>query len=253
MRLLTAKFSDQIEGGASLYFNVENLNGNLGSPVCGAANIISPTASANRIVTGNRSLCKQELKLIFVRPITSRRIISKEHARPAGAAHAPPWTVEEPDPRLARPWCFVRDANGQALAYVYFEDEPGRRAAARLIPATRRGGSQLTSQSYRSCCERSEDRFIVTAYAKNYRMRPTGTEKPLGGIRVPRYFFTMRRRDRVKDDPHGTNLTDVAAALSYAECKIVELRKEYDDPALMMIVKDEARKTVLSLPFFPGC
>jgi hypothetical protein len=36
----------------------------------------------------------------------------------------PPWSVEETDA------CFiVRDANGQALAYVYFEDEPGRRAA----------------------------------------------------------------------------------------------------------------------------
>jgi hypothetical protein len=31
----------------------------------------------------------------------------------------PPWTVEETAP------CFiVRDANPQALAYVYFEDEP---------------------------------------------------------------------------------------------------------------------------------
>jgi hypothetical protein len=30
--------------------------------------------------------------------------------------------------------CFtVRDATGQALAYVYFEDEPGRRLAARLL------------------------------------------------------------------------------------------------------------------------
>jgi hypothetical protein len=27
----------------------------------------------------------------------------------------------------------VRDANGQALAYVYFEDEAGRRAAAKLL------------------------------------------------------------------------------------------------------------------------
>ena len=36
----------------------------------------------------------------------------------------PPWTAEETDA------CFiVRDAKGQALAYVYFEDEPGRRAA----------------------------------------------------------------------------------------------------------------------------
>ncbi len=33
----------------------------------------------------------------------------------------PPWSVEELDA------CFVvRDHNGQALAYVYFEDEPGR-------------------------------------------------------------------------------------------------------------------------------
>ena len=49
-------------------------------------------------------------------------------------------------------------------------------------------------------------------------------------------------------------MPDVAAALSYAESKIAELRKEspYNDPALMMIVRDEAGKIVLSLPFFPG-
>jgi len=40
----------------------------------------------------------------------------------------PPWTVEE------TPACFiVRDANGQALAYVYYENEPGRRSAAKLL------------------------------------------------------------------------------------------------------------------------
>jgi hypothetical protein len=33
-----------------------------------------------------------------------------------------------------RTLCFiVRDHNGQALAYVYFEDEPGRRSAAHLL------------------------------------------------------------------------------------------------------------------------
>ena len=27
----------------------------------------------------------------------------------------------------------MRDYNGQSLAYVYFEDEPGRRSAAKLL------------------------------------------------------------------------------------------------------------------------
>ena len=40
----------------------------------------------------------------------------------------PPWTVED---HLA---CFiVRDADGQQLAYVYYESEPGRRSAAKLL------------------------------------------------------------------------------------------------------------------------
>ena len=40
----------------------------------------------------------------------------------------PPWSVEELDA------CFiVKDHNGQALAYVYFEDEPGRRSGAKLL------------------------------------------------------------------------------------------------------------------------
>ena len=40
----------------------------------------------------------------------------------------PPWSVEELDA------CFVAtDSTGQKLAYVYFEDEPGRRSAAKLL------------------------------------------------------------------------------------------------------------------------
>ena len=48
----------------------------------------------------------------------------------------PPWTVEE------QPACFVvRDGNGQQLAYVYCEDEPGRRAAAKLLTGAADCGS----------------------------------------------------------------------------------------------------------------
>ena len=52
---------------------------------------------------------------------------------------APPWSVDETDPELDRRCFIVRDANGQGLAYVYCEEEPGRRAAAHLL--TRDGGA----------------------------------------------------------------------------------------------------------------
>jgi hypothetical protein len=41
----------------------------------------------------------------------------------------PPWDIEEVD----RSCFIVRDNNGQALAYVYFEADSGRRTAANLI------------------------------------------------------------------------------------------------------------------------
>jgi hypothetical protein len=40
----------------------------------------------------------------------------------------PPWSVEETDA------CFiVKDHAGHSLAYVYFEEKPGRRAAVKLL------------------------------------------------------------------------------------------------------------------------
>jgi hypothetical protein len=57
----------------------------------------------------------------------------------------PPWSVDEENAA-----CFiVRDHNGQALAYVYFEDEKGRRLRGasphpRLIRNPR--GSRLQGQ-----------------------------------------------------------------------------------------------------------
>ena len=49
--------------------------------------------------------------------------------QPAARRFPPPWDIEEHECS-----CFiVRDNNGQALAYVYFETEPGRRTAANLL------------------------------------------------------------------------------------------------------------------------
>ena len=40
----------------------------------------------------------------------------------------PPWSVEELEA------CFiVKDVAGQKLAFIYFEEEPGRRSAAKLL------------------------------------------------------------------------------------------------------------------------
>jgi hypothetical protein len=45
---------------------------------------------------------------------------------PSPRRFPPPWIVDE------HPKCFiVCDATGQALGYFYFEDEPGRRSAAK--------------------------------------------------------------------------------------------------------------------------
>jgi hypothetical protein len=45
---------------------------------------------------------------------------------PSPRRFPPPWSAS----KLERQCIIVPDANGQALAYIYFEDEPGRRAAA---------------------------------------------------------------------------------------------------------------------------
>jgi hypothetical protein len=47
---------------------------------------------------------------------------------PAPRRFPPPWTVEEYNDAF-----IVRDHNGQQLANVYFEDEIGRRSAAKLL------------------------------------------------------------------------------------------------------------------------
>jgi endo-1,4-beta-D-glucanase Y len=40
----------------------------------------------------------------------------------------PPWTVEDIEAAFV-----VKDSTGQQLAYVYYENDPGRRSAAKLL------------------------------------------------------------------------------------------------------------------------
>jgi len=47
---------------------------------------------------------------------------------PASRCFPPPWSVEESAACL-----IVRDHGGQALAYIYFEDEPDRRTSANFL------------------------------------------------------------------------------------------------------------------------
>jgi hypothetical protein len=47
---------------------------------------------------------------------------------PSARRFPPPWSIEESSA------CFiVRDNDKQALAYVYYEEEPGRRSSAKLL------------------------------------------------------------------------------------------------------------------------
>lgn len=68
---------------------------------------------------------------------------------------------------------------------------------------------------------------------------------------MARYFFNIRLNDREDSNLRGVSLPNDAAVLDHALCIIKGLRLggEHNDPALMMIVRNDSLKPVLSLPF----
>jgi hypothetical protein len=65
----------------------------------------------------------------------------------------PPWTIEKHNNA-----CFivVCDSTGQALGYFYFEEEPGRRSAAKLLTRDDARRMAVNLPSCRSCCTGDE-------------------------------------------------------------------------------------------------
>src|SRR5262249_33443582 len=58
-----------------------------------------------------------------------------------------PWSVEEQEA------CFVaRDHSGQALAYVYYENEPGRRSARQVAHQGRGAADRGEYRQAAGCC-----------------------------------------------------------------------------------------------------
>jgi hypothetical protein len=69
----------------------------------------------------------------------ARRTSAKTSSLGTTGRFPPPWSVEQQDA------CFVaRDHNGLALAYVYFEEEPGRRSAENLMSHDEAGALALS-------------------------------------------------------------------------------------------------------------
>jgi hypothetical protein len=92
---------------------------------------------------------------------------------PEARRFPPPWSVEETDA------CFiVRDHNGQALAYVYFEEERDAAQRSSCSRATRLGASPPTSPSCRSCCGPADKRGVtrlqphISRQSAQCRLRP---------------------------------------------------------------------------------
>jgi hypothetical protein len=72
---------------------------------------------------------------------------------------------------------------------------------------------------------------------------------------LPEYVFTIRSGERLHGAPRVASLDNDTAAIGYA-CELVQNLKKgsgYDDPNLLIRIKDEGRAVAFSIPFRAAC
>jgi hypothetical protein len=71
---------------------------------------------------------------------------------------------------------------------------------------------------------------------------------------MPQYYFAVRSCDHEHKEERSAVLQDVAAALDYACGMVRELiANGYNDPGLLVSVRNEMREMVLSVPLLAAC
>jgi hypothetical protein len=126
---------------------------------------------SGKISTNSRSSSSSGRRELLTKRVKRRPFKITSTVPPAQSCFGPgrfppPWSVEETQP------CFiVRDANKQALAFVYCEDEPGRRAAASLL--TRDEARRTRGQHRQTACARTlRRRWPTPTQSHCRRVRP---------------------------------------------------------------------------------
>jgi hypothetical protein len=72
---------------------------------------------------------------------------------------------------------------------------------------------------------------------------------------MPQYYFTIRSYAHEHKEERCAVLQDAAAALDYACQMVRELSVDgrYNDPGLIVSVRNEMREIVLTVPFLAAC
>lgn len=73
---------------------------------------------------------------------------------------------------------------------------------------------------------------------------------------LPEYIFTIRSGEQVYEPPRAVELSGGdQAALDYACDLVRQLKKDggYDDPGLVILVRDERGRSIFSIPFLAAC